>query len=269
MDRFYPANIWCHVFTDGSAEDAVRNGGGGVYIKFPDGTRTSQTVPTGKFSSNFRAEACALLEAAQTLNNMNSLAARTVVLSDCKSMLQSLQSCRDQSQLTVKIRKELSVLCTKTDLILQWIPAHCGIQGNDKADLLSKEGSKKEQPEHSVSYSEAKTLLKNCFYNSWMERLGITTQRDSLDLLTRKEQVTIFRLRTGHCRLLAHLNRLNISDTEKCPSGTSLHTHVHILQEYPLLGNLCQATWPEGQDFKEKLWGPAENLRRTADYIAA
>ena len=68
LDQTYPAEEWAHIYTDGSAEEAVRNGGGGVYMKFPDGTRSSHTVTSGKYSTNFRAEACALLKAATELN---------------------------------------------------------------------------------------------------------------------------------------------------------------------------------------------------------
>ena len=38
-------------------------------MKFPDGTQSSHMVSTGKYSTNFRAEACALLKAATELNS--------------------------------------------------------------------------------------------------------------------------------------------------------------------------------------------------------
>ena len=41
LDQHYPAESWAHIYTDGSAEEAVRNGGGGIYMGFPNGTRTS------------------------------------------------------------------------------------------------------------------------------------------------------------------------------------------------------------------------------------
>nr|KAG5701253.1 hypothetical protein BaRGS_020615 [Batillaria attramentaria] len=41
---------------------------------------------------------------------------------------------------------------------VQWIPAHCGLTGNEEADRLAKSGSRKEQPQQAVSYTEAKTL---------------------------------------------------------------------------------------------------------------
>ena len=163
LDQNYPAKEWAHIFTDGSADEAVRNGGGGVYMKFPDGTRSSHMVSTGKYSTNFRAEACALLKAATELNTPETAPEKTVILSDCKSLLQSLQSCKDQSKLMGDLRKELAVLNYRTQLVIQWIPSHCGVYGNEEADKLSKQGSKQNQTEHPVSYAEAKTLLKNCF----------------------------------------------------------------------------------------------------------
>jgi hypothetical protein len=36
IDQKYPQDTWTHVYTDGSSQDAVRNGGSGVFIKFPD-----------------------------------------------------------------------------------------------------------------------------------------------------------------------------------------------------------------------------------------
>ena len=144
LDQHYPAEKWAHIYTDGSAEDAVRNGGGGIHLRFPNGTRIFKAVPTGKLSSNFRAEACALLEAITTLNSPEQLPSNIVILTDCKSMLQSVQGSRDQNQLMQNIRRELTSLSQKTNLVLQWIPAHCDIKGNEEADRLSESESESE-----------------------------------------------------------------------------------------------------------------------------
>ena len=53
----YPKSTWTHVFTDGSAENAVRNGGSGAYIRRPDGTTSSLSIPAGDLSST-RPESC-------------------------------------------------------------------------------------------------------------------------------------------------------------------------------------------------------------------
>ena len=65
----YPQENWTHIYTDGSAEKAVENGAG----RHPDGSTDSYTVPTGKHSTNFKAESCAILHAAETLNQSDEI----------------------------------------------------------------------------------------------------------------------------------------------------------------------------------------------------
>ena len=62
----YPSTTWARAYTDGSAEEAAKNDGGGVFIKLPDGRSIRKSVATGQQSTNYRAEAYALLTAAQT-----------------------------------------------------------------------------------------------------------------------------------------------------------------------------------------------------------
>ena len=56
---------WIHASTDGPSEGAVKNGGGDIFIRHTDGRLTPRAFPTGKISSNVRAEAAALLHAAK------------------------------------------------------------------------------------------------------------------------------------------------------------------------------------------------------------
>ena len=225
----YLSTTWARAYTDGSAEEAAKNGGGGVFIKLPDGRSIRKSVATGQQSTNYRAEAYALLTAAQTLNQEERLPTNTVFLTDCRSILQSLQS-PGGDQIFSNIRQEMSLLKNKTSVTLQWIPSHCGVGGNEEADQLSKMGSKLEQSAQPMSYSEAKTILRNNFRTEWQQRLYIGTEEDSIHQLDRAAQVTIFRLRTGHCQLLSHLHRLKISHSDECPCGTGPQTPNHILQ---------------------------------------
>ena len=54
-DRF-PHTAWTHVYTDGSAEEGMKNGGGGVHIRYSDGDSTFLSVPGGVQCSDYRAE---------------------------------------------------------------------------------------------------------------------------------------------------------------------------------------------------------------------
>ena len=96
--------------------------------------------------------------------------------------------------------------------------------------------------------------------------LDIGTEEDSIHQLDRAAQVTIFRLRIGHCQLLSHLHRLEISHSDECPFGTGPQTPNHILQSCPTFDDLRRQTWPSPVEAHRKLWGPVETLRQTADF---
>ena len=64
----YPEATWTQAFTDGSAEKAVRNGGAGVFIKYPDSSEDSHAFPTGKTSTNYKTESCAMLNQKEHLS---------------------------------------------------------------------------------------------------------------------------------------------------------------------------------------------------------
>ena len=65
----------------------------------------------------------------------------------------------------------------------------------------------------------------------------------------------IFRLKTGHCRLLSHLNKIRGPHTDWCFCGTEPQPPDHILQSCSLLDQLRQITWSDGEDLQEKLLG--------------
>ena len=43
----YSASDWTRVYTDGSAEAAIKNGGSGIYVRYPDGKTTSRSLLEG------------------------------------------------------------------------------------------------------------------------------------------------------------------------------------------------------------------------------
>ena len=90
LQNNHPSEGWCHVYTDGSAKDATRNGGSGVYIKYPDTTSSSHSFAVGKLASNLRAELQAIREATNILIERNTTNRNIIILSDCRAGLQSL-----------------------------------------------------------------------------------------------------------------------------------------------------------------------------------
>ena len=102
----YHPSTWTRVYTDGSADQAVRNGGSGVLICYQDGKQLSRSFPAGSIATNYRVETTALLEAAKILKQENQTHTNIVFLTDCRSIIQSLQHPREQLE-----RNTLKLLC--------------------------------------------------------------------------------------------------------------------------------------------------------------
>ena len=95
---------------------------------------------------------------------------------------------------------------------------------------------------------------------------GYDPQKDHINTLDRRNQTTIFRLRTGHCGLRKHLKRLGLADSAHCECGSEEQTPEHILQTCPHLETVRQQFWPEDAEEGTKRWGKLPNYsgRRTS-----
>jgi hypothetical protein len=129
----------------------------------------------------------------QKLLNSNFGTWSVVFLTNSKSALQALQFRKFPD-----LQGMLAVLCTQHKVAMQWIPPHCGIPGNEKADRLAKEGSTDKQSDTSVTYHQMKQIIKS------IRKPQVQTQ-DDYHNMNRSVQVVIFHLRTGHKRLLPHV----------------------------------------------------------------
>ena len=129
IEKNDPKQEWVRLYTDGSATDAIKNGGGGVFSEWLDGSTTSDAFPTGATCSNFKAEAEALIVALNLIKSTpNSKTMKFVLLSDAKSVLQALNNQGHQS--FPKVNQLLAeVASVSARLVLQWIPGHCHIKG--------------------------------------------------------------------------------------------------------------------------------------------
>ena len=69
------------------------------------------------------------------------------------------------------------------------------------------------------------------YMKKWRQRHPNYNQSDSLHELNRPEQVILFRLRTGHNRLNAHMyNKFKAGESEMCPCNADIMTAEHLLQ---------------------------------------
>ncbi|XP_070188880.1 uncharacterized protein [Littorina saxatilis] len=114
----YPERQWTHVYTDGSADQAVRSGGAGIYIKYTGGREEEHiSLATGLYSTNFKAEAVALQTGATHIEHSPLSSNNVVFFSDAKSVLQALDTARDKE--LNDLSSALTSLCRVHTVVLQ------------------------------------------------------------------------------------------------------------------------------------------------------
>ena len=254
LDDDYPGESWIRAYTDGSAEEAVRNGGAGVYIEYPNLSTKEISLPTGTHCNNYESEIRAIMAAAEELPDREN---NIVILTDARSVLEALQA----GELS-ELWKQLMQLSKRHRLVLQWVPSHCGIPGNERADILAKEGAKLEQPCSRLTFKERKALIKS------HRKKTQNTGQDNFQFLSREEQVTLFRLRTGHNRLRHHMfTKFKIGSSPMCECRKAHQTTEHVLQYCDLLSTKRETYWPDPTDMTVKLYGPLTELQKTIKFI--
>ena len=169
---------------------------------------------------------------------------KIVILVDSKSAIQALNNYQKKNTIIEEIRSTYRILLAqKKTIILQWIPSHIGLFGNDQADYLAKKGTKiKQKPKHKISLNKRLAELKIAMHDSRQEELkSILTGKkyekiaeftQKIIRQTRKNFTALFRLETGHDCLNLHLHKIGISTTDKCTLCNSHETmdKNHLLQ---------------------------------------
>ena len=151
------------IFTDGSTSGTQENGGAGFTIRMSDGEVVEEaSYPAGKWCSSFSAECVAFLKALTWIRE-NEVPARETVLicSDSMSLAQSLDkgSWKDPDPWIKMIKEELHQLALRVTLL--WVPSHCDLEGNERADELANMGTEMEQTETIINHKIVKAKIKN------------------------------------------------------------------------------------------------------------
>ncbi|UYV64195.1 hypothetical protein LAZ67_2007019 [Cordylochernes scorpioides] len=165
-----------------------------LHIILQDGTHIKIKEGAGKISSNFTCELTAIWKALDVCLNQPSLhqAEGIIIYSHSRSALEAIQ--KGNTRITQKIHSLLTQLETlEKNCILQWIPAHVGIEGNEMADELAKEARKLSQRKEQMSVFDADALAKYKIIKKKKKKDQICEINSE-----RKLTKTITRLRTKH-----------------------------------------------------------------------
>ena len=231
LSRKYPQHL--KVFTDGSVLDNSNCGSGFV---IPDLHKT-HSFNIGKYKSIFTCELIAILMALNFLITYPRNIFQILFCVDSLSVLQALESIslKQRPELIIEITHLIHFLQMKgTDISFCWIPSHCGLFYNEKADIAAKKGAKNETSttflEIPLSVNESHTLLRLEINKEFQNNFQINRPNDVVYNFHIKSlsQLTIFEQRLAY-RWKLNSFRTKYNKKVKCICGNNI-SNQHILQ---------------------------------------
>ena len=151
-------------------------------------------------------------------------------------------------------------------VVFVWVPAHIGVEGNERADKMAKRAIK-----HSISFivkiskSEGKSIIKEKLMEIWQKRWDedktgrwfykiqkmVGERRNGRR--NRKEERVITRLRFGHTGLNYTLFKIQKHKTGKCDFCDKYETIEHVILECHKYEKERRYMRREFEDIKEKV----------------
>ncbi|GBM21852.1 hypothetical protein AVEN_32843-1 [Araneus ventricosus] len=232
------------IYTDGSK---INNQVGAAYVHYYNGTETdSCLIRLGNQNKVFMAEVMAISKAIDYCIDKN--IRNSKVVTDSRSTLMAIESTEEKRRIIIEIKKKLKL----TKIQLQWVRAHSGTVGNERADALAKLATSKDQIDTEFGPSKAQVRYrgKELLATKWEERWNNSAKGS----WTKKffKEVEFSRLYgdfyynqvlTSHRVFGAHQQRL-FGGEGGCPSVEQLETIVHILLKCKIWGKE-RDDWPK------------------------
>ena len=234
-------------YTDGSVKGGVENGGSAVVESVGEVDsptfleERSQSGP--KYASSFETESWALWLCISLLVERQ-CRGRFLICSDSQSSLAALKGGEKANHpILAKIRNQLELV--ECEVMFQWVPGHVGLKGNERADQVAKAAASLgaglvRSSLAPISFESARSAITRRVRGN----IVISPRASGVyegpprrpDGLSRKDEVMLARLRSGHSKHLAAY-RGRVQDSDKiCPRcGVEEEDLEHFLQR-------CEAT---------------------------
>ncbi|KAF0303571.1 putative RNA-directed DNA polymerase from transposon BS [Amphibalanus amphitrite] len=259
--------VW--LWTDGSAAGGVSRGGAGAVLVWPDEETEELRVPAGQLCSSYRAEMVALVTGLETLTQRDiDQDLPIVVCTDSLSAVATLRNgpAAQTSPLGVAAWRAMFALSDNGRKIhVQWVPSHCGVEGNERADRVAREAA--ELPQDSVP-ADIRTITRavaraarddtvRAWPPGWFRSLMGGRFPPPVAGLDRERAVDVHQLRAGHWSgSRAYLHRIGAVPSvgcegcrdegcvaARCPlCNEEPDTPAHVLLRCPALMRLRHST---------------------------
>ena len=164
-------NIIC-VYTDGSKQKNDRTGYGVLIYIHDSNTSIEEFDRLQPFNTVYQSEAYAIIRAVMLLINSDTINKNIFIFSDSQSVLASLTDIDTDNQTILNCHNLLQTLASSNTVSIQWIPAHTGYPGNERADVLANMGARKDNDPSAngplIPLSHLKSHISKYFRNRQM-----------------------------------------------------------------------------------------------------
>lgn len=258
-------------FTDGSKQN--NQVGAGV-----TGPGVNISVSMGGWPTVFQAEIQAILECATVCLKRKYKYANICIFSDSQAALNALKSFTCTSKLVWECIQLLQQLSNNNTVNLYWVPGHCGVEGNEKADELARLGSSEQlvgpEPFCGVSPCSIKMELRNwekmTIVSNWNNTITARQSKkfvipnvsntQKILALSKKDLCTYIGLITGHCPAKYHLKLIKKIDNDICRfCNEETETSEHLLCLCPALFNKRAKFFDKGLLQPFEIWFSCPN----------
>ena len=220
------------IYTDGS-KDQSGQVGIGIYNK-KHNINIAESLPN--HCTVFQAEIKAITRAAETFIDIQPKTSEIHIRSDSAASINALKNNTTYSLTVLKCKEQLNKLASTNTVRIRWVKAHIGIEGNETADKLAKEGCQsqithkmpipnseikkktnqistertlKHHSKHGGKYT--KSIIQDM--NDWSR----TNKQMRYIINSRKKYRTAIQLITGIGPYNWYLYKINKSSTTTCP----------------------------------------------------
>lgn len=241
---------WYIIFTDGSKNSV----GNGAAFYDPNKPASSNSLNCFKIVENVCIMSLELTAISQAITYLQTIAHRRVVIcTDSKSALFHLARCASGGR-GVPIAYEILAKVVEmqdsgSEIILQWVPSHVGLRGNEEADILAKRASLEGKEINILpDFGEALHKYKIKCHCQWKEYFDKRSREKGIwyksiqceppripwfynTNLNRNNIVLAHRLRTGHIPLNKYGFLMKKVNSPNCDTCGKIEDVQHLLVE--------------------------------------
>jgi len=194
-----------------------------------------------------KGELLAINSALKFLESSNIQNTEIAIITDSQSAIRLIMDCQcfhisTESEILNSIDNLLSKHQIVTHLV--WIPGHIGLPGNERADLLAKNATKKSEIDiiSDITLQEIYSRIEQDIYKEWQSYYNRSSTARSYKEIepivskeikytnkNRRKEVTLTRLRLGKCRLNNNLHKIRRHENGLCDTCKVPETVQHFL----------------------------------------